>query len=106
MSSVQTNFSLVGLIWSDLTRNPLRVLLYLAVVVSAIVVIFSAHHNRQLSMAQERLMQERDQLDVEWRHLVLEQGALTEHNRIEDRVKKHLGMHRPAPSEEVVVKIK
>jgi cell division protein FtsL len=59
-----------------------------------------------MSIAIERLMQEKDQLDVEWSHLVLEQSTLTEHNRIEALVKRHLNMHRPLPSEEVVVRIK
>jgi cell division protein FtsL len=51
-------------------------------------------------------MQQKDQLDVEWRHLILEQGALTEHNRIESMVKKQLNMRRPSPDEEVVVRLK
>jgi cell division protein FtsL len=45
-------------------------------------------------------------LDVEWRHLVLEQSALSEHNRIETLVEKKLDMHRPEPDEEVMVRIK
>lgn len=102
----QTNFNLVGIIASDLTRHPVRVLLFLMVVASAISVILGTHHNRQLSIAKETLMAERDQLDVEWRNLVLEQSALTEHNRIESRVEKQLGMYRPAPDEEVVVRVK
>ena len=51
-------------------------------------------------------MVEKDQLDVEWRHLILEQSALTEHNRIENLVKTQLKMHRPSPEEEVVVRLK
>ncbi len=84
----------------------MRVLLFLALLVSAGLVILSAHHNRQMSIAIESLMQEKDQLDVEWRHLVLEQSALTEHSRIEAMVTSQLNMHRPLPSEEVVVRIK
>ena len=106
MSTQDTNFQLVGFLFTDLARHPVRVLLFLALLVSAGLVILSAHHNRQMSIAIERLMQEKDQLDVEWRHLVLEQSALTEHNRIEALVKSELNMHRPVPSEEVVVRIK
>jgi len=105
MSASTTNFNLF-FVAADLTRHPVRVLLFLALLVSAGLVILSAHHNRQMSIAIERLMQEKDQLDVEWRHLVLEQSALTEHNRIEALVKSQLNMHRPLPSEEVVVRIK
>ncbi|GAA0354418.1 cell division protein FtsL [Bowmanella denitrificans] len=106
MKDGQTQFSLVGLIWTDLTRHPGRVLLYLMVLGSAAAVILSSHHNRQLTIVHEQLMQQRDQLDVEWRHLLLEQSALTEHNRVETLVRKQLNMRRPQPEDEVVVRIK
>lgn len=105
-NSPPTNFNLVTLLLTDLTRHPLRVLLFLMVVISAIAVILGTHHNRQLSIAREKLMAERDNLDVEWRNLVLEQSALTEHTRIESRVEKDLGMFRPEPIDEVVVRLK
>ena len=106
MSAPNTNFNLLSFVAADLTRHPVRVLLFLALLVSSGLVILSAHHNRQMSIAIEQLMQEKDQLDVEWRHLVLEQSALTEHNRIEELVTSQLSMHRPLPSDEVVVRIK
>ncbi|MDF2178439.1 cell division protein FtsL [Aliiglaciecola sp. CAU 1673] len=106
MKDGQTQFNLVVLLWTDLTRHLGRVLLYLMVLTSAGAVILSAHHNRQLTIVHEQLMQERDQLDVEWRHLVLEQSALTEHNRLESMVQKQLSMRRPLPQDEVVVQIK
>ena len=101
-----SNFNLVSIILSDITRNKLRVILFLAVLTSAIAVILSSHHNRQLNIQKEKALQERDYLDVEWRNLILEQGALTEHNRIESLVKEKLSMYRPGPDEEVVVRIK
>ncbi|KXI30903.1 cell division protein FtsL [Paraglaciecola hydrolytica] len=106
MTTANTNFNLLSFIFADLARHPVRVLLFLAVLLSAGAVILSAHHNRQMAIALEKLMQQQDQLDVEWRHLVLEQSALTEHNRIETLVEKKLNMHRPQPGEEVVVRIK
>lgn len=106
MTSANTNFNLFSFIVADLARHPLRVLLFIAVLCSAIAVILSAHHNRQMAIALEKLMQQQDHLDVEWRHLVLEQSALSEHNRIESLVEKKLNMHRPEPNEEVVVRIK
>ncbi len=101
-----TNFNLLLILVTDLTRNKLRVLLYLMVMGSAMAVILSTHHNRQQVIALEDLMEEKDQLDVEWRNLVLEQRALTEHNRIEALVQKQLNMHRPTAEQEVVVKLK
>ena len=104
MSAPNTNFNLFSFVVADLARHPVRVLLFLALLVSAGLVILSAHHNRQMSIAIERLMQEKDQLDVEWRHLVLEQSALTEHNRIEQLVSENLNMRRPGPEDEVLVR--
>ena len=101
-----TNFSLLLIIVSDLTRNKLRVLLYLAVLLSGMAVILGSHQNRQQVIALEDLMQQKDELDVEWRNLVLEQRALTEHNRIETLVEKQLDMYRPTADYEVVVRLK
>ncbi|MBU2979422.1 cell division protein FtsL [Alteromonas sp. C1M14] len=101
-----TNFSLVLILVSDLARNKLRVLLYLMVVTTAISVVLASHLNRQQNIVMESLMQQKDDLDVEWRNLVLEQRALTEHNRIENEVEKKLDMYRPSAEEEVVVKLK
>ncbi len=101
-----TNFSLVGILVHDLARNKLRVLLYLMVIVSSIAVVLASHYNRQQNIELESLMQQRDELDVQWRNLVLEQRALTEHNRIEAMVQKQLDMHRPSADQEVVIKIK
>ena len=106
MKYAGTNFNLLLILVSDLTRHKARVLLFLLVVVSAMAVILSTHHNRQQIIALEQLMQEKDELDVEWRNLVLEQRALTEHNRIESMVQKELDMYRPSVDDEVVVRVK
>ncbi|MBT0585518.1 cell division protein FtsL [Alteromonas oceanisediminis] len=101
-----TTFNPVAIMLADATRHPLRVLLFLLVIGSAVGVILSAHMNRQVIIANEQLMQEKDRLDIEWRHLLLEQGALTEHNRIESLVKRDLDMRRPTPDDEIVVRLK
>ncbi|MET1219830.1 MAG: cell division protein FtsL [Glaciecola sp.] len=99
----QLDSQLLSILLTDLARNFLRVLLFIAVIASAFAVILSVHENRQLSIQLEQLMQQQDELDVEWRHLVLEQSALTEHNRIENIVQQKLGMRRPTTAEEKVV---
>ena len=106
MKLAGTNFNLLLIIITDLTRHKVRVLLFLIAIASAMSVILSTHHNRQQIIALEQLMREKDDLDVEWRNLVLEQRALTEHNRIEAMVQKELNMHRPTVEDEVVVKVK
>ena len=99
----QLDSQLLSILLTDLARNFLRVLLFIAVIASAFAVILSVHENRQLSIQLEQLMQQQDELDVEWRHLVLEQSALTEHNRIENILQQKLGMRRPTTTEEKVV---
>jgi cell division protein FtsL len=44
-------------------------------------------------------------LDVEWRHLIIEQSALTEHNRIERAVQEKLNMRRPNREDEVLLRV-
>lgn len=106
MKSSDTNFNLLLILVNDLLRNKLRIFLFVLVVTSAMAVILSTHHNRQQVIALEQLMREKDALDVEWRNLVLEQRALTEHNRIESLVQKQLNMHRPSVEEEIIVRVK
>lgn len=106
MSKSSARINLPAVIAMDLLQHPWRVLIFVMVIFSALAVTLSAHHNRQLVIVHESLMQQRDHLDVEWRHLLLEQSALTEHNRIEHLVSKELNMQRPDPETEVVVRIR
>ncbi|MBC3765291.1 cell division protein FtsL [Neptunicella marina] len=106
MSKSAKRINLASLIGMDLLHHPFRILLFVLVILSAAGVVLSTHHNRQLAIVLESLMQERDQLDVEWRHLILEQSVLTEHNRIETIVSKKLDMQRPDPDKEIVVRVR
>jgi cell division protein FtsL len=105
MKKSVTNFNLLGIIMSDLSRHLFLIALFIGVIASALWVINSTHKNRQLVMAHERLIQEKDALDVEWRHLIIEQSALTEHNRIERAVKEKLNMRRPNREDEVLLRV-
>jgi cell division protein FtsL len=51
-------------------------------------------------------VQEKDALDIEWRHLIIEQSSLTEHNRIERTVFEKLDMRRPTREDEVLLRVK
>lgn len=75
----------------------------LLALVSALVTVYLTHQHRELMVEREQLLQERDELDVEWRHLVVEQTALTEHSRIEELARRELGMQRPDEAQEVLV---
>jgi len=105
MSNSDTNFNLLSIIMSDLSRHLFLIALFIAVVASAMTVIASSHNNRQLMIAHEQLIKEKDALDVEWRHLIIEQSALTEHNLIEREVKEKLNMRRPTRDDEVLLRV-
>jgi cell division protein FtsL len=106
MSKPGTKFNLLVILMSDLSRHLFLILLFFSVVVSAVAVVISAHKNRQLIIAHEQLIQEKDALDVQWRHLIIEQSALTEHNRIERAVSSKLSMRRPTRDDEVLMRVK
>ena len=102
----KTRFNLMLLIASDISRHVLMLVLYLAVIGSALAVVVASHKNRELLIVHEELIQQKDALDVEWRHLVIEQNALSEHNRIERQVEQKLGMYRPKNDEVVMIREK
>lgn len=106
MSKHNTNFNLLFILLIDLGRNIGSLILFILVLGSSIAVILSAHHNRQLSIEYEALSKQKDDLDIEWRHLIIEQSALTEHNRIEQLVKQQLQMRRPSRDDEILVRVK
>ncbi|WDD98464.1 cell division protein FtsL [Thalassomonas actiniarum] len=90
-------------IWQDIRRHLVIYLLLLLVVVSAFSVIYFTHLNRQTTSELELLLTDRDELDIEWRNLLLEQNALAEHSRIETQAQKLLEMSRPDAESEVVI---
>lgn len=106
MKKSATNFNLLVIIMSDLSRHLFLIILFFLVIGSALAVILSSHQNRQLNIAHEQLIQEKDALDIEWRHLIIEQSALTEHNLIERTVLEKLDMRRPTREDEVLLRVK
>ena len=100
-----TNIKLHWLIIRDWHQQIWLVLLLLACIISALVVVHFAHLNRQLTIAQDDLYQQRDQLDIDWRNLVLEQRALSEHSRVEDIARNRLQMVRPAGEQNIAVTV-
>jgi cell division protein FtsL len=106
MTKPSANFNLVIIIATDLGRHLFLIVLYLATVASALAVVVTTHNNRQLLITHEQIIQEKDLLDIEWRHLIIEETALTEHNRIERLVADKLNMRRPTQADEKLVRVK
>ncbi|MFT5164108.1 MAG: cell division protein FtsL, partial [Alteromonadaceae bacterium] len=80
---------------NDLIAHKWVVVLMLFNVSSALMVVQFAHLNRLAFIEQDGLFQERDELDIQWRHNLLEQRTLGEHSRIEAVVGSELGLFRP-----------
>ena len=80
------------------------VLLLIAVIGSALGVIYARQQNRLLFGELTRLTHEKDDLDTEFGRLELEQETWAETNRIEQVARGQLGMINPGMAETVVVK--
>ncbi|MBS0968880.1 cell division protein FtsL [Chimaeribacter arupi] len=95
---------LVGVIGGDLLRHgKIPVILLIAVLVSAILVVTTAHRTRLLTAEREQLVLERDALDIEWRNLILEENALGDHSRVEQIATQKLQMQHVDPAQENIV---
>lgn len=77
--------------------------LVLAVVASAIGVVWARHQHRQAYIALSTLTRERDELNVEFGRLQLEQATWSEANRIEQVAGTRLGMRFPRDADIVVL---
>ncbi|WP_409421131.1 cell division protein FtsL [Pseudaeromonas sp. ZJS20] len=97
-----------GLAWEigrDLGRHKFQLLLLLSILASAMTVIVVTNMTRGLTSSQNELLDERDQFDIEWRHLLLEQNALAEHSRVSEIARERLQMQRPSPLKERIVNL-
>lgn len=77
----------------------IMLLLFAAVLVSAVAVSYSAHWNRQLLNELYAELSLRDKAQAEWGRLILEQSTWTAHNRIESLAAERLGMRIPDAAE-------
>ncbi|MDO6427175.1 cell division protein FtsL [Thalassotalea sp. 1_MG-2023] len=93
-------------VWHDIKQHIWMYLLLLVVVFSAFTVIYFTHLNRQSTSHLEVLLTERDELDIEWRNLLLEQNSLAEHSAIESKAEKLLNMEKPSADNEIIIRLK
>jgi cell division protein FtsL len=82
----------------------LMVVLGLAVLATGITVVHARQQHRQAYVQLTRLQKQRDELNIEFSRLQLEQATWAETNRIEQVATERLGMVFPASAELVVVK--
>ena len=82
----------------------MNITLIVMVMMSAIGVIYAKHRNRMLYVELQSLQLQRDNLNVDWGRLQLEQSTWATHGRIEGAARKKLGMRTLNYSEVVIVK--
>ena len=82
-------------------RQPVLLLMIFAVVcmISAIGLVYVKHESRNLFIELERLTTERDELNIEWGQLQIEQSTWATHARIERVALEELSLVRPKPTE-------
>jgi len=78
-------------------------LLWAAALASAAGAIWCTHRTRELFIESERLAAQRDNLDVEWGQLQLEQSAWSTQAFVENVAATRLHMQTPAPQDIRVV---
>ena len=82
----------------------LLVVLILACIGSAIGVVHARHNHRLLFVELSRLEKVRDELNIEFGRLQLEQATVAESNRIDQVARLRLGMKFPEVGDVVVVR--
>jgi cell division protein FtsL len=88
-----------------MTTRPLNILvLLLAIVVTAVGIVYSKHKGRKLFIELQLLGNERDSMDVEWGRLQLEQSTLTTQGQVEQAARDELGMVTLSAGNMVIVK--
>ena len=75
----------------------------LAVLGSAIGVVYARQQHRQAYVELTRLENERDEINIEFSRLQLEQATWSETNRIEQVATEKLGMKSPEGADMVVI---
>ncbi|KQO00076.1 MULTISPECIES: cell division protein FtsL [Pseudomonadota] len=82
----------------------LLVVLLACTIASAIGVVFMRHRHRQLFVELSRLEHSRDELNIEFGRLQLEQATLAQATRVDQEARGRLGMKFPEAGDIVVVR--
>jgi cell division protein FtsL len=87
------------------TRQPFALVLVFAIVcvTSAMALVYTKHESRRLFVELESLTHERDELNIEWGQLQIEQSTWATHARIEQVATDDLELMRPEATEIFVI---
>ena len=86
-------------------RQPLLLVVVFSIVcvLSAMALVFTKHESRKLFVELEQLTQQRDDLNIEWGQLQIEQSTWAQHARIEQVATDDLSLVRPDATEIFVI---
>jgi cell division protein FtsL len=86
-------------------RYPILLIFIFAVVcvLSSMAVIYTKHESRKLFVELEQLTDQRDELNIEWGQLQIEQSTWATHARIEQVATDDLSLLRPEATEIYVI---
>ena len=87
-----------------MSRYLLIAVLVVAIVASALVVVRDRHEHRQAFVELSRLDRARDELNIEFGRLQLEQATWAESNRVDQVARARLGMSFPRTEDTVVLR--
>ena len=73
--------------------------LVVAIIFTAVSVVYSKHQTRKLFVELQELHKQVDELDIEWGRLQLEQSTWSSHGRIEKVARNKLQMKLPKANE-------
>lgn len=78
--------------------------LAIAVIVSSIASVYARHEARRQFVLLQKLTAERDELEVEWGRLQIEQSAWSTHARVEELARRKMSMRMPSADEIEIVR--
>ena len=82
----------------------LLAVLVLAIVGTAVAVVYERYRHRQLFVELTRAERERDELNIEFGRLQLEQATLAQATRVDQETRGRLGMKFPEAADVVVIR--
>jgi cell division protein FtsL len=98
--------NLLLIILADLRQHFYLVFLGVLILITALYSIYVTHETRELVTKKESLSQQKDNLMIEWRNLLIEEHTLDEHSRIRNVADKQLSMAQPTKNNSVLVEIR
>lgn len=85
-------------------RPGAALILLVLVIASSVSVVYARHQGRKLFIELQSVGKERDNMEIEWGQLQLEQGMLTTQGQVEKAARDKLGMENLSADNMVIVK--